>query len=130
MVNRDTLNIIVKRKLEMVCDLYFSIQEKYSEDFEKLELFDSDWDRMVQFNKANPSDIDGHDMNTLNRIWKLYNTYKETGTVYDEWEEIDKELSNDRKINAIKIYRQHFNCGLREAKDAVDARQMKLKGLV
>ena len=130
MVSRDTLNIIVKRKLDMVCDLYFDIQDKYKEDFEKLELFDSDWDRMIKFTETKPSDIDGHDMTTLNRVWKLYNSYRETGKVYDEWEEIDKELSNDRKISAIKIYRQHFNSGLREAKEAVDARQMKLKGLI
>jgi len=130
MISRDTLNIIVKRKLDMVCDLYFSIQDEHKEEFEKLSLFDSDWDRMVQYTVTKPSDIEGHDMTQLNRVWKLYNSYKETGKIYDEWKEIDECLQMDRKINAIKLYRQEFDCGLREAKEAVDARQMKLKGLI
>ena len=129
-ISRASLDIIVKHKLDKVCKLYFEIQEQYKEEFEKMNLFDSDWNWMVQITHTKPSEIDGHDMSNLNRVWKLYNTYKKEGRVYDEWSEIDDLLNRDMKIGAIKLYRQEFGCGLREAKDVIDSRQMKLKGQI
>ena len=38
------------------------------------------------------------------------------------WDEIDRLLYNDSKIQAIKLYRDRNGCGLKEAKDAVNQR--------
>lgn len=37
-----------------------------------------------------------------------------------DWERIRQELAHGRKIEAIKLYRQYTNVGLKEAKDAVE----------
>ena len=63
-----------------------------------------------------------------NLIWKKYN-----GSVKrnDEgmWELIDGLLTqeNRSKIGAIKILRRFTECNLRDAKEAVDAREIKLE---
>lgn len=51
-------------------------------------------------------------------------TQPESGT----WmETVIAELRANRKINAIKIYRENSGLGLKEAKDAVDALEKKMK---
>ncbi len=42
-------------------------------------------------------------------------------------DEIKSQLRQGNKINAVKVYREHFNTGLKEAKDAVDAIESDLK---
>ena len=127
LMDKKTFDIIVKHKIEKVCKLYFEIQEKYQKEFEDMgELFDSDWQRMVRYSTDDYDEIDDHDMTVMNRIWKVYNKYKKEGKVYNEWDDIDEELKNQRKINAIKLYRKIHNTGLRESKDAIDDRCEKL----
>ena len=76
-MNKKTFDIIIKHKIEKVCKLYFEIQEQYQDDFEELgDLFDSDWDMMVRFATADYDEVDSHDMNSLNRVWRTYNKYK------------------------------------------------------
>ena len=105
-MDKKTFDIIVKHKIEKVCKLYFEIQEKYQDDFEEMgELFDGDWQRMVNYSTGDYEEIDEHDMTVMNRVWKVYNKYKKDGKVYNEWDDIDTELKNQRKINAIKLYR-------------------------
>ena len=127
-MNRKTLNIIVEHKIEKVCKLYFEIQEEYKEDFEKISLFDSDLERMTQYatGEYDIDKIDTFDMNVMNRIWKTYNKYKKEGKVYDEWDDIDELLREGKKINAIKLYRERNDTGLKESKDAIDDRCEKL----
>ena len=127
-MDRKTLNIIVEHKIEKVCKLYFEIQEEYKEDFEKISLFDSDLERMTQYatGEYDIDKIDTFDMNVMNRIWKTYNKYKKEGKVYDEWDDIDELLREGKKINAIKLYRERNDTGLRESKDAIDDRCEKL----
>jgi len=125
-MDRKTFDIIVKHKMERVCKLYFELQEEYQEEFEKLSLFDDDWNRMVRYSTGDYEEIDSHDMTVMNRIWKTYNKYKKEGKVYNEWDDIDEELKNGRKINAIKLYRTINNTGLRESKDVIDDRCKKL----
>ena len=127
-MDRKTLNIIVEHKIEKVCKLYFEIQEEYKEDFEKINLFDSDLERMTQYatGEYDIDKIDTFDMNVMNRIWKTYNKYKKEGKVYDEWDDIDELLREGKKINAIKLYRKINNTDLRESKDAIDDRYEKL----
>ena len=40
---------------------------------------------------------------------------------------IKRLLSERKKIEAVKIYREAFNCGLKEAKDAVDLIQVEMR---
>ncbi len=42
-------------------------------------------------------------------------------------DQVDGELFAGRKIHAIKLYREATDVGLREAKDAVDAREAELR---
>ena len=43
---------------------------------------------------------------------------------------IDTLLEQGTKIGAIKMYRRFINSSLREAKEVVDAREMKNKGMI
>ena len=45
-----------------------------------------------------------------------------------EMEAIREMVLLGRKINAIKLYRELYGVGLKEAKDAVDAMERKLRG--
>ncbi|MFP4321769.1 MAG: ribosomal protein L7/L12 [Anaerolineales bacterium] len=42
-------------------------------------------------------------------------------------DEIRALLEKGQKINAIKVYRQQFNVGLKDAKDAVEAMQREIR---
>ena len=61
-----------------------------------------------------------------NLIWKKY-----TGGVKrnDEgmWELIEYHIKNSMKISAIKILRRFTECNLKDAKEAIDARQIKIE---
>ena len=124
-MDKKTFDIIVKHKMERVCKLYFDLQEEYQEEFEKLSLFDDDWNRMVRYSTGDYEEIDSHDMTVMNRIWKTYNKYKKEGKVYNVWDDIDELLREGKKINAIKLYRERFGTGLKESKEAVDNRYMR-----
>ena len=61
-----------------------------------------------------------------NLMWKKYNG----GVPIDEktiWVLIDTLLEDGTKIGAIKMYRRFINSSLREAKEVVDAREIKIK---
>ena len=68
------------------------------------------------------------DFTFANLIWKKYNGGVKRN---DEgmWELIDNYLTNENrsKISAIKILRRFTECNLKEAKEAVDAREIKLE---
>ena len=65
-----------------------------------------------------------------NLMWKKYN---DNGGVEptnkNMWKLIDGMLTqeNPTKIGAIKLYRRFIDCTLREAKDMVDAREIKIQ---
>ena len=63
-----------------------------------------------------------------NLIWKKYSGGVKRN---DEgmWELIDNYLTNENrsKISAIKILRRFTECNLREAKEAIDAREIKIE---
>ena len=61
-----------------------------------------------------------------NLMWKKYSG----GVSVDEktiWLLIDTLLEEGTKIGAIKMYRRFINSSLREAKEMVDAREIKIK---
>jgi ribosomal protein L7/L12 len=41
-------------------------------------------------------------------------------------EQVKRLLAKRQKIQAVKLYRETYNCGLKEAKDAVDAIEARL----
>ena len=64
-----------------------------------------------------------------NLMWKKYGS----GVSVDEktiWILIDTLLEEGSKIGAIKMYRRFINSSLRKAKEVVDAREMKNKGMI
>ena len=64
-----------------------------------------------------------------NLIWKKYNGGVKRN---DEgmWELIEYHIKSKTKISAIKILRRFTECNLKDAKEAIDARQIKIeKGL-
>ena len=63
-----------------------------------------------------------------NLMWKKYRNGVEP-TNEDMWELIDGMLTqeNPTKIGAIKMYRRFTNSNLRDAKEMVDAREIKIK---
>ena len=63
-----------------------------------------------------------------NLMWKKYNNSVEP-TNENMWELIDSMLTqeNPTKIGAIKLYRRFVDSTLREAKEMVDAREIKIK---
>jgi len=61
----------------------------------------------------------------------LWDKYSEAGITEENiWEIIDHCIDSKRKISAIKEYRKFFQCGLREAKEAIETREMNNKGLI
>ena len=107
-----------------------SFDAKAKHSLGELEVInDMDWvKRKIEDWKAGrvPDRID---LGTANRLWKKYSNSK-IPKGDDEWEYIDMCLKDKRKISAIKVYRKIHGCGLREAKNAIDAREMKNKGLI
>ena len=63
-----------------------------------------------------------------NLMWRKYGRGVETDDV-GMWEVIDTLLTheNPSKIQAIKMYRRFIRCTLKEAKEMVDAREIKIK---
>ena len=63
-----------------------------------------------------------------NLMWKKYNNNVEP-TNENMWELIDSMLTQERpsKIGAIKMYRRFIKSTLKEAKEMVDAREIKIK---
>ena len=68
------------------------------------------------------------EFNMANLMWKKYSNGVEP-TNEDMWELIDELLTqeNPTKIGAIKTYRRFVDSTLKEAKDMVDAREIKIK---
>jgi len=66
-----------------------------------------------------------------NLMWKKYGFLptERKSTEENMWKLIDSMLTqeNPSKIGAIKMYRRFIDCTLKEAKEMVDAREIKIK---
>jgi ribosomal protein L7/L12 len=66
-----------------------------------------------------------------NLMWKKYGFLptERKSTEENMWKLIDSMLTqeNPTKIGAIKMYRRFIDCTLKEAKEMVDAREIKIK---
>ena len=118
---------IIERFNKLRFRISFKAREAHKlSDLETLN--DMDWVKRKIEDLEGGVVLDGDHMRVANNLWKRYST----GEVLEQdlWRYIDKCLTKGNKIEAIKTYRQLHGCGLREAKDAVDARQMKNKGMI
>jgi len=88
-------------------------------------LNDMDWVKRKIDYLVHDSSLTSGDFHTANRLWKKYSN-TEIPEDDDGWEYIDMCLKDNRKISAIKVYRELHNCGLREAKEAIDERQRRI----
>ena len=126
MMNQEQL---IDRFTKLRFRISFSAREEHSLD--KLQVInDMTWvKRKIEDWEAGrvPDKID---LGTANRLWKQYSL---VGLDMDEetmWELIDQTLEVGNKIAAIKLHRKFTGSGLREAKNIVEAREMKNKGLI
>ena len=103
-----------------------SFKARESHTVGELEVInDMDWvKRKIEY-LVHDSSLTSADFHTANRLWKKYSN-TEIPEDDDGWEYIDLCLKDNRKIQAIKTYRQLHNCGLREAKEAIDERQRRI----
>ena len=96
---------------------------------EPTELKDVMWCKRLLDDVENSGLVPSKEEFTMaNLMWKKYNNSVEP-TNENMWELIDALLTqeNPSKIGAIKIYRRFVNSTLREAKEMVDAREIKIK---
>ena len=108
-----------------------SFSSKESHSVGDLEVInDMDWvKRKIEYLEGGAV-LDRIDLGTANRLWKQYSL---VGLDMDEetmWELIDETIEAGNKIAAIKLHRKFTGSGLREAKNVIDAREMKNKGLI
>ena len=108
-----------------------SFKARESHSLGELEVInDMDWVKRKIQDLEGGIVLDRIDLGTANRLWKQYSL---VGLDMDEetmWELIDSTLEAGNKIASIKLHRKFTGSGLREAKNAVDAREMKNKGLI
>ena len=119
-------------KIDKLIDLCVET-EPTLKDMDSLDLmFSTDFIQSKEIrSKIEDGDYSDYDlvdmMKECNWIWKKRNKIKEKG--WDEYINVDlrieKSLRGNRKIEAIKLYRQNIidnggDCGLKEAKEYID----------
>lgn len=108
-----------------------SFKARESHSLGELEVInDMDWVKRKIEDLNGGIVLDRIDLGTANRLWKQYSVDGLEMDGETMWEIIDKSLEVGNKIAAIKLHRKFTGSGLREAKDAVDARGMKNKGMI
>jgi len=106
-----------------------SFKARESHSLGELEVInDMDWVKRKIEDLSGGIVIDITEFGKANQLWKQYS---DTGITEDSmWGYIDTCLTAKMKIEAIKTYRKFTGSGLREAKNVIDAREMKNKGLI
>ena len=108
-----------------------SFKARESHSLGELEIInDMDWVKRKIEDLNGGIVLDRIDLGTANRLWKQYSL---AGLDMDEetmWELIDETLEAGNKIASIKLHRKFTGSGLREAKNVIDAREMKNKGMI
>lgn len=106
--------------------------DKTGQGFVMSDEFKEDMHSAVVFNNMNHSKagLSSNEKREANNLWKKYATYGridpkyrlQTGTPKAQAmvAEIRKLVRSGQKIAAIKLYRHHTDCSLREAKDYCD----------
>jgi len=114
----NVINKLIKLNERIAVDPFNDVQEK-----------DLIWcQRLLTDVKDSGLVPDKQEFIMANLMWKKYRNGVEP-TNEDMWELIDGMLTqeNPSKIGAIKTYRRFTNSNLRDAKEMVDAREIKIK---
>ena len=113
-----------------VIDKLIKLNERIAVDpFNDVQKKDLIWcQRLLTDVKESGLVPDKQEFIMANLMWKKYHNGVEP-TNEDMWELIDEMLTqeNPTKIGAIKTYRRFTNSNLRDAKEMVDAREIKIK---
>ena len=118
---------------DIVIDKLIKLNERIAVDpFNDVQKKDLIWcQRLLTDVKESGLVPDKQEFIMANLMWKKYGflpTERKT-TEENMWKLIDSMLTqeNPSKIGAIKMYRRFIDSTLKEAKDMVDAREIKLK---
>ena len=115
---------------DIVIDKLIALNERIAVDkLEESKEKDLIWvQRLLTDVKESGLVPDKQEFIMANLMWKKYRNGVEP-TNEDMWSLIDGMLTQEipTKIGAIKTYRRFIKCTLREAKEMVDAREIKLK---
>jgi len=115
--------------IEKINKLKYRITFATHETQEPAELKDVMWCKRLLDDVENSGLVPSKEEFIMaNLMWKKYNNSVEP-TNENMWELIDGMLTqeNPSKIGAIKTYRRFVNSTLKEAKEMVDAREIKIK---
>ena len=113
-----------------VIDKLIKLNERIAVDpFNDVQKKDLIWcQRLLTDVKDSGLVPDKQEIIMANLMWKKYRNGVES-TDKDMWELIDEMLTQETpsKIGAIKTYRRFTNSNLRDAKEMVDAREIKIQ---
>ena len=115
--------------IEKINKLKYRITFATHETQEPAELKDVMWCKRLLDDVENSGLVPSKEEFIMaNLMWKKYNNSVEP-TNENMWELIDGMLTqeNPTKIGAIKMYRRFIDCTLKEAKEMVDAREVKIQ---
>ena len=112
---------LIKLNERIACDPFNDVQEK-----------DLIWcKRLLTDVKDSGLVPDKQEFIIANLMWKKYGFLPtdRKSTEENMWKLVDSMLTqeNPTKIGAIKMYRRFIDCTLKEAKEMVDAREIKIK---
>ena len=121
---------LVSYSHDNVIDKLIKLNERIAVDkVDDVQQKDLHWcQRLISDVKDSGLVPDKQEFIMANLMWKKYSNGVEP-TNEDMWELIDELLTqeNPSKIGAIKTYRRFTNSTLRDAKEMVDAREIKIK---
>ena len=121
---------LVSYNHDNVIDKLLKLNERIAVDkVDEVQKKDLIWcQRLLTDVKDNGLVPDKQEFIMANLMWKKYRNGVEP-TDKDMWELIDEMLTQETpsKIGAIKTYRRFTNSNLRDAKEMVDAREIKIK---
>ena len=121
---------LVSYSHDNVIDKLLKLNERIAVDkVDDVQQKDLHWcQRLISDVKDSGLVPDKQEFIMANLMWKKYNNSVEP-TNEGMWELIDELLTqeNPSKIGAIKTYRRFIDCTLKEAKEMVDAREIKIK---
>ena len=121
---------LVSYSHDNVIDKLLKLNERIAVDkVDDVQKKDLHWcQRLISDVKDSGLVPDKQEFIMANLMWKKYRNGVEP-TNEDMWELIDGMLTqeNPTKIGAIKMYRRFTNSTLKDAKDMVDAREIKIK---